>query len=220
MTSLCVFCGSSTRVAERYRHAAEELGGEDVPRTLAIRSNLAVALGLQGHFAESLALHRRVFEARIDVLGGKNPLTLNSALRTAWMLRLLGNYRENNEDAIEVKKFPDLVVCIVADGMGGQAAGEIASQRAIEVVPRELRRQLGQAQTADQTRGVLRKAVVQANEEIMAMGQLDRDLRNMGTTIVMAMWRKGVAIGAFAVGTFGLGFTLGGLVFGRRARKA
>ena len=36
----------------------------------------------------------------------------------------------------------------------------------------------------------------------------------------MSMWRKGVAIGAFAVGTFGLGFTLGGLVFGRCARKA
>ncbi len=36
----------------------------------------------------------------------------------------------------------------------------------------------------------------------------------------MSMWRKGVAIGAFAVGTFGLGFTVGGLVFGRRARKA
>src|SRR5881227_3656399 len=35
---------------------------------------------------------------------------------------LLGNYRENNEDAIEVKHFPDLDVCIVADGMGGQAA--------------------------------------------------------------------------------------------------
>ncbi len=33
--------------------------------------------------------------------------------------------------------------------------------------------------------------------------------------------RKAVAVGAFAVGTFGLGFTLGGLVFGRwRTRKA
>jgi hypothetical protein len=31
----------------------------------------------------------------------------------------------------------------------------------------------------------------------------------------LSLWRKGVAIGAFAVGTFGLGFTLGGLVFGR-----
>jgi hypothetical protein len=31
--------------------------------------------------------------------------------------------------------------------------------------------------------------------------------------------RKAMAIGGFALGTFGLGFTLGGLVFGRR-RKA
>ena len=36
----------------------------------------------------------------------------------------------------------------------------------------------------------------------------------------LSVWRKGLAIGAFAVGTFGLGFTLGGLIFGRRARKA
>jgi hypothetical protein len=27
--------------------------------------------------------------------------------------------------------------------------------------------------------------------------------------------RKSIAVGAFAVGTFGLGFTLGGLIFGR-----
>ena len=27
--------------------------------------------------------------------------------------------------------------------------------------------------------------------------------------------RRGIAIGGFAVGTFGLGFTLGGLIFGR-----
>ncbi|TLS39512.1 tetratricopeptide repeat protein [Streptomyces montanus] len=74
--------------------AADALGGENVPRTLNIRSNLAVALGLQGHYTDSLALHRRIFEARVDLLGGKNALTLNSALRTAWMLRLLGRYRE------------------------------------------------------------------------------------------------------------------------------
>src|ERR1051326_5150452 len=94
---------------------------------------------------------------------------------------LLGNYRENNEDSIEVKQFPDMTVCIVADGMGGQAAGEIASKRAIEGVPRELRKHLTQGAAGDQARTVSRKGVVQANEEIMAMGQLDRDLRNMGT---------------------------------------
>ena len=31
----------------------------------------------------------------------------------------------------------------------------------------------------------------------------------------LSPWRKALAIGAFAVGTFGLGFTLGGLIFGR-----
>jgi protein phosphatase len=113
---------------------------------------------------------------------------------------LLGNYRENNEDAIEVKLFPDMTVCIVADGMGGQAAGEIASKRAIEVVPRELRKNLPQATSHDQVKTVIRRAVVQANEEIMAMGALDRDLRNMGTTIVMAVWRKGNELYVAGVG--------------------
>src|SRR5205814_3720227 len=55
---------------------------------------------------------------------------------------LLGNYRENNEDAIDVKQFPDLTICIVADGMGGQQAGEIASKQAIDALPRELKKEL------------------------------------------------------------------------------
>ena len=35
----------------------------------------------------------------------------------------------------------------------------------------------------------------------------------------MSRARKTIAVGGFAIGTFGLGFTLGGLVF-RRSRKA
>jgi len=104
---------------------------------------------------------------------------------------LLGNYHENNEDALEVKQFPDMTIGLVADGMGGQAAGEIASKRAIEVIPRELRKNIGTGPTPDHVKTTVRKAIVQANEEIMSMGALDRDLRNMGTTIVMALWRKG-----------------------------
>ena len=104
---------------------------------------------------------------------------------------LLGNYRENNEDSIEVKQFPDMTICIVADCMGGQAAGEIASKRAIDVVPRELRKNLPAAADEEQTRQVVRKAVVQANDEIITMGTLDRDYKNMGTTIVLALWRRG-----------------------------
>lgn len=112
-------------------------------------------------------------------------LTLNIGKCT-----LLGNYRENNEDSIEVKQIPDITVCLVADGMGGQAAGEIASKRAVEVVPRELRKHLQPNAPPDAAKNVIRKAVVQANEEIIAMGALDRDLKNMGTTIVLAVWRK------------------------------
>lgn len=104
---------------------------------------------------------------------------------------LLGNYRENNEDSIEVKTFPDLTVCICADGMGGQAAGEIASRRAIEIIPRELRKSLTAAVTPENGKGFIRKGIVQANEEIMAMGALDKEMKNMGTTVVMAVWRKG-----------------------------
>ena len=36
----------------------------------------------------------------------------------------------------------------------------------------------------------------------------------------LSVWRKGIAVGAFALGTFGLGFTVGGLIFGRHRRKA
>ncbi|MGB2952502.1 MAG: hypothetical protein WBB74_03800, partial [Gaiellaceae bacterium] len=36
----------------------------------------------------------------------------------------------------------------------------------------------------------------------------------------LSPWRKAIAVGAFGVGTFGLGFTLGGLVFGRWRKAA
>jgi len=101
---------------------------------------------------------------------------------------VLGNYRENNEDAVDVKQLPELTVCIVADGMGGQAAGEKASQMATEVIPRELRGELPNARSMDDIKRVARRSVCQANDEIIAMGQLDRDFRNMGTTVVLSLW--------------------------------
>jgi hypothetical protein len=43
----------------------------------------------------------------------------------------------------------------------------------------------------------------------------DEEREALGRWQRLSAWRKGVAIGCFAVGTFGLGFTLGGLIFGR-----
>lgn len=113
-------------------------------------------------------------------------LTLNIGKCT-----LLGNYRENNEDCIDVKHFPDMNICIVADGMGGQAAGEVASKRAVEVIPRELRKGLPTAESAEAAESTIRKSIVAANEEIIQMADQDRDKKNMGTTVVLAVWRKG-----------------------------
>jgi PPM family protein phosphatase len=123
------------------------------------------------------------------------PLSLNIGKCT-----LLGNYRENNEDAIDVKQFPEMTVCIVADGMGGQQAGEVASKKAIDIIPRELRKTLSSATGGDIIKKTIRQAIVQANEEIMAMGALDRDLKNMGTTVVLALWRKGPELYIAGVG--------------------
>jgi len=112
----------------------------------------------------------------------------------------LGNYRENNEDSIEVKVFPDLTIAVVADGMGGQAAGEIASKRAVDIIPRELRKSITAGTTAEAAKVMIRRAIVQANEEIMAMGQLDKEMKNMGTTVVSAVWRKGPELFVAGVG--------------------
>src|SRR5262249_50757830 len=117
------------------------------------------------------------------------PLALNVGKCT-----LLGNYRENNEDSIDVKTFPDMTVCLVADGMGGQAAGEVASKRATEIVPRELKKHITNQVNNDDAKNIIRRSIVQANEEIMAMAALDRELKNMGTTIVVTVWRKGSAL--------------------------
>jgi protein phosphatase len=113
---------------------------------------------------------------------------------------LLGNYRENNEDSIEVKQFPDLVVAVVADGMGGQAAGEIASRKAIEIIPRELRKSITPSINTEGIKNAIRSAIVTANEEIMAMGAMDKEMRNMGTTVVLWVWRKGAELFVAGVG--------------------
>src|SRR2546423_10780784 len=50
-----------------------------------------------------------------------------------------------------------------------------------------------------------RRGEALTTEEQEALGRWQR----------LSRWRKAIAVGGFAFGTFGLGFTLGGLVFGR-----
>src|SRR5262249_51173083 len=79
---------------------------------------------------------------------------------------------------------------IVLDGMGGQAAGEVASRTGGEAVGRALRRGL---KAGDEARGLIEKALRAGNETVLALGWLDRDMRNCGTTVVLALLHRGVA---------------------------
>jgi protein phosphatase len=104
---------------------------------------------------------------------------------------LIGNFRENNEDAIDVKQFADMTVCVVADGMGGQQAGEIASRQAIEILPREIKNNLAGVTKEEEIKRIVRRSIVHANAVIMDMATMDPDLNNMGTTVVVALWIRG-----------------------------
>ncbi len=93
-----------------------------------------------------------------------------------------GNFRDNNEDSCVVD--PEGRYFIVADGMGGQCAGERASELATELFPQRLE-QLIDFEGNDSSNVVnhIDKSVAYANGEIMALSQVDPNLHNMGTTV-------------------------------------
>lgn len=113
-------------------------------------------------------------------------------------LSVTGNFRENNEDSCYVDGRQRMF--IVADGMGGQSAGERASALAVELIPRYLEQRLDfQSGSAAVVRDVLDRAISSANSEIIALSEVDLTARSMGTTVVMLL-RVGAAFYAVGVG--------------------
>ncbi|MCH2200803.1 MAG: protein phosphatase 2C domain-containing protein [Fuerstiella sp.] len=99
---------------------------------------------------------------------------------------ITGNFRENNEDSVVVDESSRYF--IIADGMGGQNAGEKASQLAIELISQQLENRLsfdtGKSSTIVES---IDAAIDYANSEIMALSELDPSVRNMGTTVVFVI---------------------------------
>ena len=113
-------------------------------------------------------------------------------------LSVTGNYRDNNEDACVVDELGRFF--IVADGMGGQAAGEKASELATEIVPRKLDQLVDfSSDVGDVLTKKIDEAVGEANSEILALSELNPSYHNMGTTIVFVV----VSAGKFYVGGIG-----------------
>lgn len=81
---------------------------------------------------------------------------------------------------------------IVADGMGGQLAGEKASSIAVELIPREIENRVpGSEPNGDERQVVraIRDAVASANQEILSLASLETEFANMGTTVVLALFQ-------------------------------
>ncbi len=91
----------------------------------------------------------------------------------------VGIIRSGNED--NYLMVPDRGIFVVADGMGGHAAGEVASEMAVRVVARELGslRGLSDDQVADR----MRLAIRAANGAIFDRTLTEHDKRGMGTTV-------------------------------------
>jgi serine/threonine protein phosphatase PrpC len=94
----------------------------------------------------------------------------------------VGLLREGNEDSAYAG--PNLLA--IADGMGGHAAGEVASSVAISALAG-----LDAEVPADQMLDLLAAAVAQANNRLHEMSIEDPSVEGMGTTLTALMWSKG-----------------------------
>lgn len=82
---------------------------------------------------------------------------------------------------------------IVADGMGGQLAGEKASQMAVELIPHEVGKRIDPDADEKAVQRVIRESVATANQEILTQSLLNTEFANMGTTVVIAHFQGGRA---------------------------
>jgi protein phosphatase len=98
-----------------------------------------------------------------------------------------GRVRPNNEDCVATA--PEIGLAVLADGMGGHNAGEVASDMAVHWTTKSLLANWPAAapRTAS-AQSVLVAAIERANDEIRGAAFAERRYQGMGTTIVAALW--------------------------------
>ncbi len=91
--------------------------------------------------------------------------------------------RPNNEDVVFTRFDPRYpLIAAVSDGMGGHAAGEVASRISIEALDTWTR------ELVDAPQNVLVDAFFNANAQVISAAEKDRQLRGMGATLVAAIF--------------------------------
>jgi PPM family protein phosphatase len=108
-----------------------------------------------------------------------------------------GRIRLHNEDCIAHNAAIGLAV--LADGMGGHNAGEVASRIAVEVIASGIEGALVGSKprrASASAASLISEFISQANERIYRKACTCRNLSGMGTTVVVALWHSGcVSVG-------------------------
>src|SRR4051812_21925845 len=93
-----------------------------------------------------------------------------------------GRIRDNNEDCLAFDA--SLGIAVLADGMGGLRAGEVASATAVDTVMNYLRENADRLNARD-VGTTLRDALERANRRVHALADSRREFNGMGTTLVV-----------------------------------
>lgn len=103
-----------------------------------------------------------------------------------------GRVRSNNEDTVHVDEADRLI--ILADGMGGHQAGEVASRMAVNLIAAELGPWLsgpGRQATVAEALGTIRDCVDRVNRAILQAAASHAEYAGMGTTVVFGAFLGG-----------------------------
>lgn len=109
-----------------------------------------------------------------------------------------GQKREHNEDFVGSDN--SLGLAVLADGMGGYQAGEVASKMAVNTVLSDIQHNYEQAilePTGDfsgisAVSTLIQKAILKANSVIHCSAQEKRQYQGMGTTVVVVMLHENI----------------------------